>query len=61
MHFLSEFWHEYFEILTDPAHWAAEVTQDLIIFLCFAPFGRKLLERHDRKHHAGHVSGDVPD
>ncbi len=43
---------EIFEILTDPAHWVAEIVMDGTITLALLWPARIWLRRHDRKAHS---------
>jgi hypothetical protein len=42
---------EYLHLLTDPAHWAFELSVEFVTFSVGAFFGRFWLRAHDRKHH----------
>jgi hypothetical protein len=43
-------WTEYTELLTDGAHWAFEITTDLILGAIFYPIGVRIWHRWVRKH-----------
>jgi hypothetical protein len=44
--------NEIFEILTDPAHWVAEVVMDGVITLAMLWPAKRWLDRHDKKKHS---------
>lgn len=46
----------FMSLVTDPAHWAfeitGEVTSTLVVALVLAPVAKRLIARHDRKQHS---------
>lgn len=51
----GDFFERYLDLLTDPAHWAFEITVtvivDIIIIGMMIPFIRRAVRRHDEEHH----------
>ena len=52
---MEHFWAEYFSVLSDPAHVAAEATfifiESVLIGSLLWPLAKRWVRRHDEKHH----------
>jgi hypothetical protein len=42
---------EIFHVLTDPAHWIAEVVMDTTLMFLALPLVKRIVKRHDRRKH----------
>lgn len=44
--------HEYIHLMGDGAHWAFELTGELVTAVLLYPFAKWRVRKHDEKHHA---------
>lgn len=60
---VGSLWSRYVDLLTDPAHLMMEGTLilvvDVLIGAILWPFAKRMIQNHDRQHHAGHMTEET--